>query len=66
LDVLNDAFEKMELFLGHRVRVVNQQRALQETVDEIRERCIEQNYSDEVLVIIDCKMKMELVYVREK
>ncbi|OWZ07939.1 hypothetical protein PHMEG_00019596 [Phytophthora megakarya] len=66
LGVLTDSAKKIELFLGHRIRVRNQQLALQRAADEVKARCDFNKFSDEAIVILDFKMKLEPLYFREK
>ncbi|OWZ07271.1 hypothetical protein PHMEG_00020354 [Phytophthora megakarya] len=56
----------MELFLGHRIRVRNQQLALQRAADDMKTRWDENGISDEAIVILDFNMKLEPLYFREK
>lgn len=64
--VVDDCRDKAQLFFGHRLRVVNQQHAIAKLVQQMRERCVQQGWSDEALVVIDFKMKLEPLYFREK
>ncbi|EGZ22761.1 hypothetical protein PHYSODRAFT_455482, partial [Phytophthora sojae] len=66
LDVVTDAYEKIGLYLGHPVRVANQQRALQQLADSIKEKCRAEQGSCDAIVVVDFKMKMEPLYYREK
>lgn len=66
LGVLKDSYKKMELFLGHRIRVRNQQRALREAAANMKARCTDEKRSNEAIVILDFKMKLEPSYFREK
>lgn len=63
--VVHDCFEKFELFMGHRLRVINQQRALAEIVDQMSTRGKRGEGLNEALVIIDFKMKAEPLFFRE-
>ncbi|RAW21366.1 hypothetical protein PC110_g22191 [Phytophthora cactorum] len=54
LEAVSDCHEKLELFLGHRLRVLNQQRALRELFDKMRDYCVG-NVATEALVVIDFK-----------
>lgn len=56
------------LFLGHRIRVINQQRALQGMVLEMQERCVgaRADGPTEALVTLDFKMKLAPLYFQEK
>jgi hypothetical protein len=65
LGVVADCHVKLELFLGHRLRVLNQQRALHDLFSDMQSRCVE-NKATEALVVIDFKMKAEPIYFREK
>jgi hypothetical protein len=46
--------------------VVNQQKAIQDTLDGMRIRCVQDGDSDEALILIDFKMKLEPQYFRER
>lgn len=60
--VVHDCFENFELFIGHRLRVINQQRALSEIVDQMSTRGKRGEGLNEALVIIDFKMKAEPLF----
>lgn len=64
--VVSDCYDKAELFLGHRLRVVNQQRAISAIITELAQRCVDNGSSSEALVVLDFKMKLEPLYYREK
>jgi hypothetical protein len=66
LQVVKDAHEKIQLFTGHRLRVLNQQKQLQKVADEMKERRAENGISDEAIVVLDYKMKFDPLYFREK
>ncbi|EGZ08076.1 hypothetical protein PHYSODRAFT_447096, partial [Phytophthora sojae] len=66
LAVVADCYHKFDLFMGHRLRVVNQQRALHDILQNMRQRSIDGLGSDEILLVIDFKMKVEPMYFREK
>jgi hypothetical protein len=57
---------KTQLFMGHRLRVHNQQKAIQEIHAQISNDCLQIGESHECVVLIDYKMKFEPVYHREK
>jgi hypothetical protein len=64
--VLNDIMEKHELYRAHRVRVANQQRALQKLNDELKRKCEEtKSSSTRAIIVIDWKMKFEAKSSRE-
>lgn len=63
---LQNCLLKTKLFKGHRVRVVNQQRAIKALYEEMKIHCIEMGFSDIALIIIDFKMKLDPIYWREK
>ncbi|GMF23159.1 unnamed protein product [Phytophthora lilii] len=65
LQVVSDCHKKLGLFLGYRLRVSNQQRALREPFEEMNNRCVG-NTATEALVVIDYKMKAEPIYYREE
>lgn len=64
--VLEDATEKFQLFMGHRIRVVNQQLAINGILERMKNMCEISGSSDEAMVILDYKMKFEALYFREK
>lgn len=66
LRVVDDCALKVKLFLGHRVRVINQQLAIRKQIEEMKQRCLENCGSDEAVLTIDFKMKLEPLYFREK
>jgi len=66
LQVVKDAHEKIKLFMGHRLRVLNQQKHLQKVADEMKQMCADKGCSDEAIVVIDYKMKFDPQYFREK
>ena len=66
LEIVGDCRRKFYLFMGHRVRSVNQKRAIDKIKRETKERCQEGKGGDEALVVIDFKMKFEATYFREK
>ncbi|KAJ8566316.1 hypothetical protein ON010_g6810 [Phytophthora cinnamomi] len=53
LSVVRDCYHKFGLFLGHRVRVVNQQLRLCQLFDSMKPRCIEDDSSDVKEIILD-------------
>jgi hypothetical protein len=57
---------KMLLFLGHRLRVMNQQVAIKNMFLGMEHRCEQNKTSDECVIVIDYKMKFEPCYFREK
>lgn len=61
---LRGAQEKAILFMGHRLRVINQQVAIEQTLDSIRQHFL--NGITECFVTIDYKMKLDPIYYREK
>lgn len=66
LKITDDCSEKARLFFGHRLRVINQQIAVQKLVDAMEERCVSTGISGEAIVTLDFKMKLEPLYYREK
>ena len=66
LDVLEHCKEKVFLFMGHRVRTVNQQRAIESIISNMRQNCEDQGFSDECHIVIDFKMKFDALYYRKK
>jgi hypothetical protein len=65
---IEDAHEKFMLYMGHQVRVVNQNRKLMEYDEDLKNRSRQQRNSHAVYLnlIIDFKMKWEPMYQREK
>lgn len=63
---LGDCVMKTQLFMGHRLRVLNQQKAIQEMHTNMSNDCLQNGESHECVVLIDYKMKFEPVYHREK
>ena len=57
---------KMVLFLGHRLRVMNQQVAIKNMFLGMEHPCEQNNTSDECVIVVDYKMKFEPCYYREK
>ena len=57
---------KMLLFLGHRLRVMNQQVAIKNMFLGMEHRCEQNKTSDECVIVVDYKMKFEPCYYREK
>ena len=66
LEVLTWCREKVHLYMGHRVRVLNQQIAIREAIEGMEHRCEENKVSNEAHVILDYKMKFDAMYFREK
>lgn len=65
-DIVDASSEKARLFLGHRLRVVNQQKAIAQLIEDMQKRCLESKWSDECVITLDFKMKLEPMYFREK
>lgn len=66
VQVIDNCSKKSMLFLGHRLRVINQQAAIQRLLASMSTRCIELSGSDEALITLDFKIKLEPLYYREK
>lgn len=66
IQVVNDCALKCRLFLGHRLRVSNQQNQISRVIVEMHNFCIENKGSSEALVVLDFKMKLEPMHYREK
>jgi hypothetical protein len=64
--VLSDCSNKAKLYLAHRVRVINQQMAIAQVVQDIRADCAVSGCCSKALVVVDFKMKQEPMYFREK
>ena len=56
--LLNDCCEKIKLYQGHRVRVANQRRAIDNLLNGLRD--------NQAYLVMDFKMKFEAIYYREK
>ena len=65
-EVLEDCQRKLQLYMGHRVRVINQQRAIKRVIDNMREHCERNKEPEDAIVVLDYKMKFEAMYFREK
>jgi len=66
LKLVDDCSEKARIFLGHRLRTINQQLAIQRLVEEMEEKCLHTKSATEAIVTLDYKMKLEPLYFREK
>lgn len=62
--VLDDCCHKAKLFMAHKIRVINQQIAIEQIVDGMRNRCLENKASHEGSVVMDFKMKFDPLYYR--
>ncbi len=58
LMVVKDIELKWKLYMGHRVRVVNQRRAIDAHVAELEAACVRQRKGTRALMTIDWKMKV--------
>jgi len=65
-DVIGDCIIKARLFMGHQLRVVNQQLAIEDINENMKHECEENGKLDKAVLVIDFKMKLEPVYFREK
>jgi hypothetical protein len=65
---IEDAHEKFMLYMGHQVRVVNQNKKLNEYDEELKNHCCQERNSQAIYLtlIVDFKMKWEAMYQREK
>jgi hypothetical protein len=73
LQVVSDIEHKIQLFMGHRLRVVNQQLAFENLISSMEEDATinavdidRYDKLDAALIVIDFKMKAEPIYYREK
>jgi hypothetical protein len=68
LKFIKDAHEKFILYMGHQVRVVNQNKKLDEYDEELKNRCHQERNLEAIYLslIVDFKMKWEAMYQREK
>ena len=57
-ELLNDCKEKLQLYFGHRVRVANQRMHINDILKNLGD--------NEVMIVMDFKMKFEAMYYREK
>ena len=62
---LAETVRKTQLFAGHKMRVVNQQRANAKAVEDMKARCLLLGYCDECIITFDWKMKWEQMWLRE-
>ena len=67
-DVLLECRTKFHLFMGHRIRVTNQQMHIQKIHDDIRASCPRRTNGSTTkgILLVDFKMKFESLYFREK
>ena len=63
--VIEERTRKAKLYLAHQIRVINQQLAIQKIMKDMHNKCLENKGSNEALVIIDFKMKLEPIYFQE-
>lgn len=63
--VVRDIVQKVELFMGHRLRVVNQQREIAKMIQEAQDECVAEGSTTVAVILIDFKMKAEPLYFRE-
>ncbi|EGZ24708.1 hypothetical protein PHYSODRAFT_446320, partial [Phytophthora sojae] len=66
LSVVRDCFEKLELYMGHRLRVVNQQRAVSKMLDTLKKQAMQDEGLNEAVVTIDFKLNAEPLSFGEK
>lgn len=66
LKAVKGCTEKVTLFMGHRIRAINQQIEIQKIMDSMKHRCLCGKKSHECLITIDYKMKLKPIYYREK
>jgi hypothetical protein len=68
LEFIQESHHKMMLFQAHMIRVVNQQKKLDEYRQELYDLCAEHKYTtvQQLYIVIDFKMKWESMYQREK
>lgn len=66
VEALGRCRAKMHLFMGHRARTVNQQRAIESISKRLKQQREDQRFSNEALAVIDFKMKFGALYWREK
>jgi hypothetical protein len=64
ITALRGAQEKDILFMGHRLRVVNQRVAIEKTLDSMRQNFL--HGITECVITSDYKMKLDSIYYREK
>lgn len=63
---LENCLLKSRLFLGHRLRVTNQQIAMKQIIHEMKMNCKQLGFSETALIVVDFKMKLDPTYWREK
>ncbi|KAF4031118.1 hypothetical protein GN244_ATG16990 [Phytophthora infestans] len=66
MSVFHNRFEFIELFLNHRLRVVQQHRALSKLLDNTSARAAQGGTLNEAVVTIDFKMKIDHICHRKK
>ena len=68
LRYISDTLEKFERFRGHRVRVKNQQHALRQAEQAMKQQCIDrkEEVATTCLAVIDFAMKFDPIMAREK
>lgn len=66
LGVLRDCFNKIEVFMGHQLRVAQQHVAIDHVADQIKARCVSNGFSTEALVVVDFKSKVAPLFSREQ
>ncbi|CEG38555.1 uncharacterized protein PHALS_15322 [Plasmopara halstedii] len=60
--VIDDCCLIAKLFIALEIRVVDQQIAISKILDNVRSKCTKSKDSDEALVVMDFKMKLETLY----
>ena len=67
-EIFGEIRDKFHLFMGHRFRVTNQQRAIQRIHEELQKSCPKEINGKKkcTVVVLDLKMKFWASYFREK
>ncbi|KAI9906243.1 hypothetical protein PsorP6_003985 [Peronosclerospora sorghi] len=63
---IDDCCLTANVFIAHKIRLSNQQIAISKILNDMRSRCTDSKGSDEALVVIDFKTKLEPLYFRQK
>ena len=64
--VVNDCVEKIKLYMGHKARCTNQNKAIEKIHERMAKKCADSNGKDVIaMVIADYKMKFEPISARE-
>lgn len=65
LRALRNCQKKVQLFMGHKIRVKNQQIAIEKILEEMKKELLETGSCTTCLITLDFKMKFDAKYFRE-